>query len=114
MSKRNPSLLLEDILQAVEKIDLYTEGMSQEAFMKDSRTIDAVVRNLEIIGEAASRIPEEFRTRYPDIPWRRIVGLRNRIVHEYFGVDLDIVWSVLTVDLPPLGTQIKQIFDNLR
>ena len=72
------------------------------------------MRNLEVIGEAASRIPETFKARYPEVAWRRVVGLRNRIVHEYFGVDLAIVWSVVTEDLPPLKSEILRMVENLK
>lgn len=109
MSRRNAGLLLEDMLLSMEKITTYIGTMDQQAFAGDPRTVDAVVRNLEIIGEAASRIPEEFKARYPQIPWRRVVGLRNRIIHEYFGVDIGIVWSVVSQDLPDLRSGIRAI-----
>jgi uncharacterized protein with HEPN domain len=113
MSKRNPQLLLEDMLLSMEKVTSYIGTMDKDSFVKVARTADAVVRNLEIIGEAASRIPEDFRTIHPQIPWRRVVGLRNRVIHEYFGVDLAIVWSVVTDDLPPMKSAVKQIVDGL-
>lgn len=112
MSKRNPQLLLEDMLLSIEKITSYIGAMDKDSFLKDARTVDAVVRNLEIIGEAASRIPEDFKTLHPQIPWRRAIGLRNRVIHEYFGVDLEIVWSVVTQDLPPLRAIVRQIVDT--
>ena len=112
MSKRNPQLLLEDMLLSMEKITSYIGAMDKDSFLKDTRTVDAVVRNLEIIGEAASRIPEDFKTIHPQIPWRRAIGLRNRVIHEYFGVDLEIVWSVVTQDLPPLRAIVQQIVDT--
>jgi len=87
MSKRDVHLLLSDMLEAIEKARTYCKGMSFQDFEKDTRTIDAVVRNLEILGEAASKIPESFRDQHPYIEWHKIVGLRHRIVHEYFGVD---------------------------
>jgi uncharacterized protein with HEPN domain len=101
------------MLLSMEKISLYIDAMNKDAFVKDARTVDAVVRNLEIIGEAASRIPEVFKFSHPEISWRRVVGLRNRVIHEYFGVDLEIVWSVVSNDLPPLKSEVKQIIDNL-
>ena len=109
MSKRNPQLLLEDMLLSMEKISTYIGMMDKDAFLKDARTVDAVVRNLEIIGEAASRIPDDFKGTHPEIPWRKVVGLRNRVVHEYFGVDLEIVWSVISNDLPPLKAGLRLI-----
>jgi uncharacterized protein with HEPN domain len=112
MSKRNPHLLLEDILLSMEKISTYVGTMEKDAFLKDGRTVDAVVRNLEIIGEAASRIPDDFKGAHPEIPWRKVVGLRNRIINEYFGVDLEIVWSVISNDLPPLKAGVNRIVDD--
>lgn len=100
MSKRLPELLIEDILEAIEKIVQFTRGHSKERFHSDSMVIDAVVRNLEVIGEASNRLPEEFKAKYPGVKWEKIVGLRNRIVHEYFGIDLEIIWAILQGDLP--------------
>jgi len=109
MSKRPVNLLLADICEAIEKIAHYTAGMPFEVFIHDEKTIDAVVRNLEIIGEAANRLPEEFRESHSDIEWHKIIGLRNRIVHEYFGVDLEIIWQILHRDLPSLHSGIRRI-----
>jgi uncharacterized protein with HEPN domain len=92
MSKRDLSLLIEDIWESIEKIERYTEGMTLDNFQYDEKTIDAVVRNFEIIGEAAGRLPKDFTTLHLEIEWKKIVGLRNRIVHEYFGVDQQIIW----------------------
>ena len=114
MSKRTPGLLIGDILLSMERIATYIGEMDQQSFARDTRTVDAVVRNLEIIGEAATRIPEEFKAGHPEVPWRRVVGLRNRIVHEYFGVDIGIVWSVVSHDLPQLRSQIQDIADMLK
>jgi uncharacterized protein with HEPN domain len=109
MPKRDPDLLVEDILEALRKISLYTADMGQEEFRQDPKTIDAVVRNLEILGEATRQLPAEFTARYPDVPWRQIAGLRNRVVHEYFAVDLEIVWQVIRNDLAQLEAQLKSL-----
>lgn len=106
MSNRNIHHLIEDIIESGQKIMSYTEGISYDEFMKDSKTVDAVVRNFEIIGEAANRIPEEFKEKYLDIDWYRIRGLRNRIVHEYFGIDYSIVWLIKETFLPNLITKL--------
>jgi uncharacterized protein with HEPN domain len=87
MSNREIQLLLEDILEAAKKILSYTRGMSFDDFVNDNKTIDAVVRNFEIIGEAANRVPGDFKSNHPEIEWRRMTGLRNRIIHEYFGIN---------------------------
>ena len=91
MSKREPKLLIEDIIDSGNKILLYTAGLSFDDFTADSKTIDAVVRNFEIIGEAANRLPDEFKDQHTQIDWQRIRGFRNRIVHDYFGIDYSIV-----------------------
>ncbi len=102
MSERSAELLIEDILDSASKIQRYVVGMSFDAFVSDERTVDAVVRNFEIIGEAASRLPEDFRKENPNIDWVRIRGLRNRVVHDYFGIDLSIVWNIIENFLPIL------------
>ncbi|MGN6163869.1 MAG: HepT-like ribonuclease domain-containing protein [Flavisolibacter sp.] len=109
MSKRAPELLIEDILDSSHKIIAYTAGLTKDAFIKDSKTIDAVIRNFEIIGEAANRLPDEFKNKYPSIDWQRIRGFRNRIVHDYFGIDLSIVWQIKETYLGNLITQLQQI-----
>jgi uncharacterized protein with HEPN domain len=109
MSKRPVELLLDDILQAIGRIEQYIKGLSYDAFSKDQKSIDAVVRNLEIIGEAANRLPDEFKEKYSEIEWYKVVGLRHRIVHEYFGIDLEIIWQILHKDLPELRDSLSQI-----
>ena len=92
--------MIEDIWEAVEKIERYVSGMDHDAFVGDEKTIDSVVRNLEIIGEAANRLPQNFRRQYPEIKWPQIIGLRHRIVHDYFNIDVEIVWQIIQTDLP--------------
>jgi uncharacterized protein with HEPN domain len=91
-------LYREHIVQAIEKIRIYTEGLTVEAFKTDALRQDGVVRELEIIGEAARMISEKTKLAHPDVPWYQIVGMRNRLIHEYFGVDLDAVWKTITQD----------------
>ena len=109
MSKRDPKLLIDDILDSANKILDYTNNFTLDDFISDSKTVDAVARNFEIIGEAASRIPEAFRAGYPDIEWRRVIGLRNRIVHDYFGIDYEVVWKIKTDYLPKLIESLKRL-----
>jgi uncharacterized protein with HEPN domain len=109
MSKRDPGLLMEDITAAIEKIDRYIAGMTADAFKEDDKTIDAVVRNLEIIGEAVNKLPPSFKEAHEDMPWHQIAGLRNRIVHEYFGIDLEMIWYIVTSDLPELKGIIQKL-----
>lgn len=102
MSKREPFLLVQDIIDSAEKILEYTQNLSFEEFTKDSKTIDAVIRNFEIIGEAATRLPQDFKDKHAIIDWHRIRGFRNRIVHDYFGIDYGIVWDIKEKFLPKL------------
>jgi uncharacterized protein with HEPN domain len=113
MSKRSLGLLIEDIWESIEKIERYTKGMTQDSFQSDEKTTDAVVRNLEIIGEAAGRLPKNFTDQHSKIEWVKIKGLRNRIVHEYFGVDIQIIWQILEKDLPAFKASLKSIRDQL-
>jgi len=102
MSKRNPELLVEDIVESCHKIMDYTKDISFEEFVADSKTVDAVVRNFEIIGEAANRLPDEFKDLHQNIDWYRIRGFRNRIVHDYIGIDYSIIWQIKETYLPQL------------
>jgi uncharacterized protein with HEPN domain len=113
MSKRSSELLVDDISESIEKIERYIEGMTQDDFQSDEKTSDAVVRNLEIIGEAAARLPEDFTNRYSEVEWVKIIGLRNRIVHEYFGVDLLIIWQILKKDIPAFKAYLENIRSQL-
>jgi uncharacterized protein with HEPN domain len=109
MSKRTPKLLLEDIIESAEKILQYTEDISFKEFSKDNKTVDAVIRNFEIIGEASNLLPDEIKDKYSEIDWHRIHGFRNRIVHDYFGVDLQIIWKIILEQIPGLITEISKI-----
>jgi uncharacterized protein with HEPN domain len=109
MSNRTPELLISDIIDSGEKILTYTSGISFEQFTTDSKTIDAVIRNFEIIGEAANRLPEDFKEKHPDIDWHRIKGFRNRIVHHYFGIDYTIVWQIKESFLPKMIENLKSL-----
>ena len=113
MSKRAPKLYSEDILTAIEDIANFTQGMTFESFENDKKTVQAVVRSLEIIGEAANYIPQEIKEKYPDIPWREMISLRNKVLHEYFGVDEEVLWQTITEDLLPLKDKIKNLHEAL-
>ena len=104
---------LEDISSAILDIRSFVHNMSAEGFVADKRTVNAVVRSLEIIGEATGKIPTDVRMRCPDVPWDEIIGMRNRLIHEYFGVDLDIIWQTIQDDLTPLETAIKTMLKDL-
>jgi uncharacterized protein with HEPN domain len=107
--RRDPDVYLQDILAAAEKIGRYVQGMSREALAADSKTLDAVVRNLEIIGEAAKSVPEEVRVAHGDVEWKRIAGLRDILIHQYFGVDTDIVWDIVQNKLPGLSEHVRRM-----
>ena len=111
MSKRSPELLIDDILESGCKILEYTSGFTLDQFKSDSKTVDAVIRNFEIIGEAANRLPEDFKDKHNDIDLHKVRGFRNRIVHDYFGIDYSIVWVIRETFLPDLIEKLQVIRD---
>ena len=104
--QRDPRAFLDDIVEACEKVTRYTAAMTSETFRGDDKTIDAVVRNLEVIGEAAKKIPEDLRLQMSNVDWQRIAGLRDVLIHQYFGIDLDIVWDVVRTKVPALRASV--------
>jgi len=102
MSDRDIKFLLGDMLESAVKIRRYTKGLDYVSFISDEKTVDAVVRNFEIIGEAANRIDPDFKIRHAELEWKRIRGFRNRIIHEYFGIDYEIVWNIIEEDIESL------------
>jgi uncharacterized protein with HEPN domain len=109
---RDYEVYLEDILQAITKIRQYTAGLSPAAFAGDAKTLDAVVRNLEVIGEAAKTIPEAIRSQHPEVDWKKLVGLRNILIHEYFGVDAELIWDIIQNKLASLEEQIRAMTNS--
>ena len=105
---------LEDILTALSDVEEFTRGMDFEAFSDDRKTIFAVIRCLEIVGEATKRIPMSFRVKYPDVPWSKMAGMRDVLIHDYMGVDLKIVWKVVQVRLPGLKSVMEQVVRHNR
>lgn len=102
MSKRSPDLLIQDIIESAQKILDYTNGLTYEEFKSDSMRVDAVIRNFEIIGEAANRLPDEIKEEKPEIDWHKIRGFRNRVAHDYMGINYFIVWQIREEFLPQL------------
>lgn len=113
MSPRDWKFRLEDIAEALSAISEYTADLDLDSWGRDRKTIDAVIRNLEIIGEAAANIPEEIQSKYHELPWYQMKGLRNILIHEYFGVDPEILWKTIQEDLPPLQHKTQTILSNL-
>ena len=114
MSKRDTLLLLEDMLESAIKVKRYTANMTFDSFTNDEKTIDAVVRNFEIIGEAANRIDPDFQTKNPELEWKRIRGFRNRIVHDYFGIDYEIVWEIIENNLNELIGWLEVLINKIK
>ena len=108
-ARRKIKLYVQDIIISIGKIEKYTKGFKFEEFIKYEKTIDAIVRNLSVIGEAAKNIPEEVKRKYPQIPWREIIGMRNKVMHEYFGVEEQVLWKTIKDDIPVLKVMIKKL-----
>jgi uncharacterized protein with HEPN domain len=113
MSRRDVRLFLRDMLEAITKIERYTAGLDFAAFEANDMVVDAVVRNLEIIGEAARHIPEHLRRQSAAVNWQRVVGFRNIVIHAYFDVDLEIVWVIATQQLPALRQALEALRSDL-
>lgn len=107
MSHRSWKFRIEDIIEAVDRIFHYVKDLNYDCWIKDQKTIDAVIRNLEIIGEAAANVPQEIQDLYVDIPWYQMKGMRNILIHEYFGVDNDVLWNTIKKDLPVLKEKLQ-------
>ena len=111
MSEREWRFYLHDMLSFAENVLAYTEGFNQDSFAATGLNYDATIRNLELIGEAATHIPEEIRLTYPDIPWRRVIATRNRLIHGYLGIDIDTLWSIIQSDIPSLIKELRKIIN---
>lgn len=107
MSSRGEREYLADMREAIQRIQEYTSGLTYGDFLADAKTQDAVIRNIEILGEAAKRLPTSLTSASPDIEWKNIAGMRDKLVHDYFGVNLDILWDVLKAKLPPLLARVE-------
>ncbi len=110
---RNVAVYLRDILQNMRDAEEFIEGISYERFVEDKKTFNAVVRAIEVIGEAVKHVPDSVRSRYPAIPWKEMAGMRDKVVHFYFGVDREAVWLVVTARIPTLKPLIEQSLQDL-
>ena len=113
MKKRDFRDYVQDILDSIVEVKEFVEGMRFEDFTKDKKTINAVIRSLEVIGEATKKVPEGLREGYPQIPWKRMAGMRDKLIHEYFGIDLEIVWEVINNELPPIKPMIQKVLKDI-
>ena len=111
-SSRRELDFLRDIEDAIERILDYMAGLTWDEYLRDHRTQDAVIRNLEVIGEATKNLSDEFRSQYPGIPWRDMAGTRDRLTHHYFGINQEIVWQIIEQDLPGLKSQLTQVISE--
>lgn len=109
---RNDRVYLSHVLDAIGQIESYTSDLSYEAFLKDRLIQDGVIRQLEVIGEACRNLSEDLRIHHPNVPWNQIIGLRNRLIHAYFDINLGIIWDIVQVDIPSLKGQIRTLLDQ--
>ncbi|MCX6580934.1 MAG: DUF86 domain-containing protein [Candidatus Aminicenantes bacterium] len=113
MSERGIFESLSDILEAIKRIRDYILDMDYNSFLDDMKTRDAVVRNLEIIGEASKNIKDDFRNQYPDLPWKEMAGVRDKLIHHYFGINFEVVWTIIHEELPGVQENIDIILNTI-
>jgi uncharacterized protein with HEPN domain len=110
---RDYRLFLKDIISAMECIEKFVEDMSLDQFVSDLKTSSAVIRQFEILGEATKHIPDQLKNRYPEIPWKRMAGMRDRLIHAYFGISHRLVWDAIKIEIPSLKPKLQQMLANL-
>ncbi len=113
MRKRDYRDYLQDIIDSINDIESFTKNMTYEDFTKDRKTINAIIRSIEVIGEAAKKIPKSIRDKHPDVPWKKMAGMRDKMIHEYFGMDVGILWKVVKENIPPLKPLIEDVLKSL-
>ena len=108
-TKKDPEIFLKHILESIKEIEKYSKNIALEKFLKTTEKQDAIIRRLEVIGEAIKNVPPSYKDKYPSIAWKKVAGLRDVLIHEYFGVDLDMTWEIIKKDIPILKKQIKEL-----
>ncbi len=111
--KKDPKIFIKHIIESIESIEKYTKGQTKENFPREKMMQDAVIRKIEIIGEAVKNLPSHFKKKYPKIAWRDIAGMRDILIHEYFGVNINVVWKTVQEDIPKLKKQITELYRKL-
>lgn len=114
MNKKDYIDYIQDIFKSIKEVEDFTNGFSYNEFVQDNKTINATIRSLEVIGEATKKIPDSIRDDYPQIPWKLMAGMRDKLIHEYSGVDLKIVWETLQNDIPKIRPLIKRVKKDLK
>ena len=112
--KRDYSLFLKDILSAIDSIEEFIGGLSYDDLLNDDKTSSAIIRKFEVIGEATKNIPDKFRDKHRDIPWKRMAGMRDRLIHGYFGIDFKLLWNAIKIEIPQLKTKLHEIMKEMK
>ncbi len=111
--KRDYRDYFQDIIDSINDIEAFIKGMHFEAFVGDRKTTNAVIRSIEVVGEATKNIPKSIRDKHPSVPWKKMTGMRDKLIHEYFGVDLEILWKTAKEDIPSLKSLIQEVLKGL-